>query len=363
MSLTVENGSFFYLKESPILNNINFSADRGDIVAVLGKNGAGKTTLLKCITGLLKWKSGKSLLDDEDISKMPQRQRWSKIAYVPQAKNSLSTFTVEETVLLGRSSSLGIFSQPSKKDSDAVKNILNRLGISKISSKKCSRISGGELQMVLIAKALASEPDVLILDEPESNLDFRNQLIVLDTISKLASDGITCIFNTHYPAHALQRANKSLVFLSDGKTIFGETSKVVTEDVLENAFGVKTVIGNIETPSSVMKEVIPVSVSDMKPDGIKINEQQGFSLAVLAVICADNSSDVSINKLLHGCSHFLVGRMGMPYRDGGVYIINVIIDAPTDVIESLAFNLSILPGVSVKATYAKNIIERNDPNE
>ena len=76
MSLTVENGSFFYLKESPILNNINFSADRGDIVAVLGKNGAGKTTLLKCITGLLKWKSGKSLLDDEDISKMPQRQRW-----------------------------------------------------------------------------------------------------------------------------------------------------------------------------------------------------------------------------------------------------------------------------------------------
>lgn len=132
------------------------------------------------------------------------------------------------------------------------------LGITHLIGKKCSEISGGELQMVLIAKALAAEPQVLILDEPESNLDFKNQLIVLDTITKLAAEGMTCVFNTHYPAHALQRADKALILSKDGEYVFGETEKVVNEENIEKAFGVQAVIGEIETEEGIRKDVIPL---------------------------------------------------------------------------------------------------------
>ena len=104
--------------------------------------------------------------------------------------------------------------------------VMERLGILHLKEKKCSEISGGELQMVLIARALASQPRILVLDEPESNLDFKNQLIVLETLSRLAAEGMICLFNTHYPAHALQRAGKSFLLCKDGSSIFGPTREV-----------------------------------------------------------------------------------------------------------------------------------------
>jgi iron complex transport system ATP-binding protein len=115
--------------------------------------------------------------------------------------------------------------------------------------------------MVLIARAMASEPEVLVLDEPESNLDFRNQLVVLDTISELASRGVACIFNTHYPAHALQRADRSLLLTKGGMSIYGPTKYVVSEDDIRSIFGVNAVIGDFEAEDSTVQSVIPVSIS------------------------------------------------------------------------------------------------------
>lgn len=358
MILSVENGCFSYKgnKDNLLLRNISFTARPGDLVAILGPNGAGKTTLLRCIMGFLHWNSGKSCLDGRDIRSIPYRQLWRSIAYVPQAKNTVTAYTAEQMILLGRSSHFSMLSRPKAEDIDKVHEIMEKLHILKLSEKKCSEISGGELQMVLMARALAAEPQILILDEPESNLDFKkNQLLVLETMSELVTNGMSCIFNTHYPAHALQRANRALLLSEKSDYVFGDVNSVVTEQNIELAFGVKAVIGEIETPGNILQDVVPLRVTNQRTDG-KVMRQthrtEEQSLAVIAIIANDYNMAETINKLLHEYGQYVIGRMGMPYRDFGVFIINVTLDAPVSAVQALVCRLNILPGVSVKTTFA-----------
>lgn len=260
MKLSVQNGCFSYRAGQPLLENISFEVESGDVLAILGPNGAGKTTLLKCMLNLLHWREGQTLLDGEDVGAMPVRALWQKVAYVPQAKQSSLFCTVEEMVLLGRSSRIGAFSAPSKEDFRQARAVIERLGLSHLFGRRCCELSGGEVQMVLIARALSSQPGVLVLDEPESNLDFKNQLLVLDTIEELAKSGLTCIFNTHFPAHALRRANQALLLGRGGKSVCGKTCDVVTEDRISEFFGVRAVIGEMKTPLGTYQDVIPVSI-------------------------------------------------------------------------------------------------------
>ena len=351
MNLSVQNGSFFYQKNVPVFQNIHFSVDSGEILAILGPNGAGKTTMLRCITGMLRWREGASLLDGEPIHTMPERKLWQKMAYVPQAKAASSAYTAFETVLLGRSSRLNVFSAPGQADLEKAKEVMELLGIAQLMDKRCSAISGGELQMVLIARALASEPQVLILDEPESNLDFKNQLVVLDAMSRLAQRGMTCIFNTHYPAHALQRADKSLILSRGGGYVFGSTASVVTEENIRRAFGVEAVIGQIETPENVLQNVIPLQIAR---EQVAASEDPGRrSIATVTIIADSNRMSDKINGLLHEYNHMMIGRMGMPYRECGLYLINVTLDGSRGEILELSHRLNILPDVSVKATFAR----------
>ena len=260
MKLSVQNGCFSYRAGQPLLENISFEAEGGDVLAILGPNGAGKTTLLKCMLNLLHWQEGQTFLDGEDVGAMPARALWQKVAYVPQAKQTSLFCTVEEMVLLGRNSRIGAFSAPSKEDFRQARAAIERLGLSHLFGRRCCELSGGEVQMVLIARALSSQPGVLVLDEPESNLDFKNQLLVLDTIEELATSGLTCIFNTHFPAHALRRANQALMLGRGGKSVCGKTCEVVTEDRISEFFGVRAVIGEMQTPLGVYQDVIPVSI-------------------------------------------------------------------------------------------------------
>jgi len=360
MILSVEKGCFSYKheKERMLLKNINFKAQPGDLIAILGPNGAGKTTLLRCIMGFLNWKSGCSSIDGKDIRAIPYKELWQTLAYVPQAKNTTASYTAEQMVLLGRSSHMGMFSPPSAADMDKAREVMDRLHILKLGKKKCTEISGGELQMVLMARALAAEPKILILDEPESNLDFKNQLLVLETMSELAAKGMTCIFNTHYPAHALQRSNKAFLLGEKGDYIFGDVNNVVTEHNIESAFGVKAVIGEIETQGNVLQDVVPLKVSSRGKErrAMAHGECGGeHRLAVIAIIARNNHIAEKINRLLHEYGQYIVGRMGMPYLDCSVYVINVTLDAPFSVVQSLAGRLNILPDVSVKATYAPDM--------
>ena len=351
MNLTVRNGSFAYRKnDAPIFENMNFSVDSGEILAVLGPNGAGKTTLLRCITGMLRWRSGESLLDGEPIRAMSPKTLWSRMAYVPQARTAASAYTAFETVLLGRSGHLGAFSTPGRADLQRAEEAMELLGIAHLADKKCTAISGGELQMVLIARALASEPKVLILDEPESNLDFKNQLIVLDAMTKLASEGMACVFNTHYPAHALQRSGKALILSKGGGYEFGPTTQVVTEVAIRRAFGVEAVIGAVETPTSILQNVIPLHIAQDPEPGEP--EPDRRAIATVTIIAPDNRRADRINGLLHEYGGMVVGRMGMPYREMGLYLITVTLDGSRAAIAELTQKLSILPGISVKTTFA-----------
>ena len=284
---------------------------------------------------------------------MGKRELWRQIAYVPQARQVSSAYTVEEMVLFGRSSRFGPFSLPGKGDLQKVDEVLERLRLTHLRSKSCARISGGELQMVLIARALAAEPRLLVLDEPESNLDFKNQLLVLDTISTLAAEGLACLFNTHYPAHALRRATHALLLSRDGTYLYGSTPRIVTEENIGRCFGVQAVIGEVETPGNVYADVVPIAI-DPAPAQPSADPDRRV-VACLSIILPDRSQSGRINALIHQASPWIVGRMGMPHPEAGVYLINLVLDGPWSEVSRLTGAINLVPGISAKATYAKEV--------
>lgn len=262
MKLSVKNASFRYNKGRTLFDNVEFSIHSGEIMTILGSNGVGKTTFLRCMMGFLRWTKGETFIDDRPLSSIKQPQLWKRIAYVPQARGVNFPYTVLEMVLMGRSPHLGVFSVPSARDMETAKKALCEVGISSLAHKACTEISGGELQMVLIARALSAEPSLLILDEPESNLDLRNQLLILDMLVKLARQkGVACIINTHYPQHALSISDKTLLLGSGPKHIFGDTREIITEDNLREYFGVDALIVKGEKANQKSNAIIPFALS------------------------------------------------------------------------------------------------------
>ncbi|MGV8109127.1 ABC transporter ATP-binding protein [Methanospirillum sp.] len=236
MTLQVCCGFFEYEVGNPIIHNVSFSVNPGEVMAILGPNGSGKTTLLKCVSGIHKWHKGSLVLDGKELD---INHISSTIAYVPQSHSVTFPYTVFEMVLFGRAPTLSFFSLPSGKDKERVFEILTELKISHLAERSCSEISGGELQLVLIARALVSRPKVILLDEPESHLDFKNQIVILNLLRNLTdNDGLMCIFNTHFPDHALKIADKVLM-IRRNHHIFGSTDEVITRDNLLEYFGVK----------------------------------------------------------------------------------------------------------------------------
>ena len=352
MNLTVEHGAFSYKKGGrEILHDVNFSLGSGEILAILGPNGAGKTTLLRCVMGFLKWTGGRSLLDGEDIAAMPPRALWRKLAYVPQARGRASGALVENMVLLGRSNRIGALSQPGAKDYAAVDAVLERLFIAHLRGKRCDEISGGELQMALIARALVAEPVCVIFDEPESNLDFRNQLIVLETMERLRDEGVACLFNTHYPDHALRCADKALLLSKTGAPVYGGAFQVITEQAIGAAFGVESVIARVQTPGHDYPFITPVAVRAGESAPIQ-PAPEGNRLATVSIIVGDEGDVERVNRALHDCGGSIIGRCGLPYPDRHVRVITVVLDAPQSEIERLAMRINHLHGVSIKTTYA-----------
>ncbi len=354
MKFTVENGCFSYPTGREVLKNIDFELHSGELAAILGPNGAGKTTMLCCMLGFLSWKSGKSALDGEDIRKWSRQKLWQKVAYVPQAKNAAHSMRVFDMVLLGRGSHFGMLSQPGKKVIEKAEEAMERLGITALRERSCDRISGGELQMVLIARALAAEPELLVLDEPESNLDFKNQLIILDILSELANEGMACLFNTHYPAHALRRAHKSLLLSKTGEHLFGATEEVITEENIAKYFGVEAVIGQFETKSRILPDVIPIRIID---DTAKTEKAEDMTkkTAVLAVIMQGNGQAEKLNAVLHEHASLVVGRFGMPLRETGEAIITLTLNGTAREIDMLQAKILRIPGAAAKAVYADEL--------
>lgn len=262
MILEVENGCFGYPKQEEILTDINIKLEEGHILSVLGPNGIGKTTLLKCMIGLMPWSRGRSLLTGKDIRTLKSKEIWNMISYIPQTHGFSFSYTGLEMVMLGRSSHLGLFSQPGHREIEMAEAMMEKVGITRLADKDCNRMSGGELQMVLIARALINEPKLIILDEPETGLDFHNQILVLSMVEKLAhEENIGAIMNTHYPTNAMSIADEAFMMNRKGDRFYGPTGDILNESNISKSFDVNVVVDEIMYQNRTIRSVVPVSLA------------------------------------------------------------------------------------------------------
>ena len=192
MSIEVKNVSFSY-GSIDVLHGVDFTADSGDLVAVLGPNGVGKSTFFRCMLGFLKPREGEVLLNGKDIYAMPHADVAKEIAYIPQSASPAFNYTVLDTVLMGMTNQIGTFSTPKKEHRDTALAALESLGIADLAGRGCSRISGGERQLVLLARSLVQDAKILIMDEPTANLDYGNSFRVMQRIETLGAAGYTVI--------------------------------------------------------------------------------------------------------------------------------------------------------------------------
>lgn len=262
MKLEVSKGFFKFKNTDYILRDINFSLEEGDILSVLGPNGVGKTTLIKCLTGLLKWTRGETFLEGKNISSIKENEIWSKISYIPQKRNFSFPYTGLEMVLFGSTSSLNIFEKPKEKERIRAKKVMKMIGIDHLSHKNANEMSGGELQMLLIARSLVKDPKIIILDEPESGLDYKNQLIILNLIKKLSERGVIIVMNTHYPEHALKISNKCLLLNYDKTYKVGNTREVLNRKNLKKSFSVDVKIEKISFDGKDYESIIPLGIAE-----------------------------------------------------------------------------------------------------
>jgi len=235
--LEVKNLSFSY-PGRPVLRRMNFRLYPGEVVSLLGPNGCGKSTLIRLMLGLIRG-SGDIRLDGMSLAHYSQREIAQRIAYIPQYHNVPFNYTVLEMVLMGRTAKLGFFAQPSRRDRDVAMEALRTVGIATLAERPFGQLSGGQKQMVLLARALAQEVSTFIMDEPVSGLDYGNQMRLLEMIVRLAEEGKTFLKTTHYPDHAMLVSSRVAV-MHDGHMIDeGEPEAVITPTMLRRIYGVE----------------------------------------------------------------------------------------------------------------------------
>ena len=240
MKLKAKNVEFGY-NSTPVLEKISMDLDRSEMVGIVGPNGAGKSTLIRCIDRILTPRGGTILLDENDISKMTRMEIAKRMGYVPQTTTRVFPATVFDTILMGRRPHLGWKS--SEEDVDKVLEILELLGIMEFAMRDFNEISGGQQQKVLIARALAQEADILLLDEPTSNLDIRHQLEVMDILKGIVRNkGISAIVAIH-DLNLASRYTDRLLLLNGGRIFAaGDPESVLTVENIRHAYGVEALV-------------------------------------------------------------------------------------------------------------------------
>jgi iron complex transport system ATP-binding protein len=211
---------------------LDVALEQGEVLALLGPNGGGKTTLLKTLLGILSPRAGEVTIGGRALAGISLRERARLIAYVPQMHVPTFAFTVESVVLMGRTAHGNLFSRPSAHDRAVAARVLEQFGIASLASRPYTMISGGERQLVLLARALAQEPQFVVLDEPTASLDFGNQGKVMREIRALAAAGHGVLFTTHDPNHALRAADRAYLLREGMRITEGPVGAVLTREQL-----------------------------------------------------------------------------------------------------------------------------------
>ncbi|MBP3428783.1 MAG: ABC transporter ATP-binding protein [Clostridia bacterium] len=237
MSMNVEHLSFAY-GEREVLRDVSFSVEYGEFLSVLGPNGVGKSTLFRCMLGLLTPTAGAAYIGGQAVASLSARQLSEKIAYIPQSHNPVFNFSVFDMVLMGTTAQTGSFASPGKRQRSRANKALDRLGIFDLKDRGYGSLSGGERQLVLIARAIAQEAKVLVMDEPSAALDFGNRMRVMHTVQSLTRDGYAVIQSTHDPEQAYMYSDKILALQGGRVAAFGTPQDTMDAALVSALYGV-----------------------------------------------------------------------------------------------------------------------------
>lgn len=240
--IQVKNLSFRYKNNLPlILDDLSFSIECGSILSILGKNGVGKTTFIKCLTSEIKNYSGTILIDSKDVRQLSISELSKLIAVVASNNPCYQNLCVADFLVTGFANKLTTLKAPRKNEYEKACSVLDELGHVDLLNRAIFELSSGELQIVKIARAILQNPKVIVFDEPTSNLDIKNQLVVLNQITGLSQRGYTVITTTHNPGQSIELGGMVLM-MSGVHQIFGKTAEVLTEDNLRNTYNLNVSI-------------------------------------------------------------------------------------------------------------------------
>ncbi len=234
MSIEVKDLTFSYGKRK-VLEGIEFSIPDSCLCTLLGANGSGKTTMFKCILGMLKKYSGEIKIDGTSTKQLTEREMAHKVAYIPQIHGVTFDYSVRDMVMMGTDHTLSPLAVPGKTEIQKAEEAIERVGLAEKTNKFFTRLSGGEQQLVLIARALAQGSKTLLMDEPTSALDYGNQTLIMEQLSNLAKEGYCIFVSTHTPQHALWYANK-IIAIKDNKIKAEGTNEILGEELIKELY-------------------------------------------------------------------------------------------------------------------------------
>ncbi len=260
--LEIKNLEFSYRNGRPILRNVSFQLDKGEILCLLGPNGTGKTTLLNCLLGLRRQKGGSIILDGTDLSHLRIKERSKLMAYVPQSTGLAFSYEVWEVVMMGRVAHLRPGTSHRETDREIVADALKKLQISHLSNRRFPELSGGEKQMVLVARAMVQQAAYLIMDEPTANLDYGNQIRVLQAIRYLSEEGYGILMTSHNPDHAFLACSRTLLMRDGYVVCSGPPEETVTTETLTKLYATPVAVSPTEAFGRQFKACIPLMDSE-----------------------------------------------------------------------------------------------------
>ena len=231
---------------------IDLAVARGEVLCLLGPNGAGKTTLFKTLLGLLPAMAGQVTVGERALGSLTRAELAKSMAYVPQAQVMEFAYTVLDLVLMGRTAHLGPFAAPGRRDHERARTALAELGIADLADAEANRISGGQRQLCLVARALAQDAPMLVMDEPTASLDLGNRLLVLERVRALRTQNYGVVFSTHDPDQARELATTVAVIAGGGLAAYGAPQDTVTGPILSAIYGVDVVVERTESGRHVV---------------------------------------------------------------------------------------------------------------